>query len=281
MKTELVICQIPFGEPVEKEALRRVKDLGFTSVQIYTFWRDFEPSARTRFDWEYLDRQVRLIREANLKYVPFLLMGPKYAAPDWWLTDPRHVGLRCLEHGRESPIESIWSPAFRDEISRVLEAFADHYLPWNILESVQPGICGDYGEALFPALGNWPGDYHTHRGFWCGGDDAAASFLEYVEKRYGTLDALNRAWRARYSSFNEVRPFLRHRTPSRTALFDLIAWYQDSMTRFSEFWLAECRRLFPSVPAYLCTGGTDDDASMGALFAAQARAAAKHAGGSV
>lgn len=279
MKTELVLCGIPFGKPKEKEALRQVKTLGFTSVQIYTFWRNFEPAARNRFDWESLDRQVRLIKEAGLKYVPFLLMGPKYAAPDWWLADPRHVGLRCLEHGKDSPIESIWNPAFRDEITRVLEAFANHYLPWGVLESIQPGICGDYGEAIFPALGNWPGGYHTHRGFWCGGEDAGASFRDYVEKRYGSLDELNRVWRSRYSSFKEVRPFLRHHAPSRTAFFDLIAWYQDSMTRFSEFWMAECRRWFPAVPAYLCTGGSDDDAALGVLFASQAKAAAKHAGG--
>jgi hypothetical protein len=206
-------------------------------------------------------------------------MGPKYAAPDWWLADPRHAGLRCLEHGKESPIESVWSPAFRTEITRVLEAFAAHYLPWNVLESVQPGICGDYGEALFPALGNWPGDYHTHRGFWCGGDDARVSFRWRLEQQYGTLDCLNGAWRSRYASFEAIRPFLRSRAPSRTAFFDLVAWYQESMTSYSEFWMAECRRIFPALPAYLCTGGADDEITSGALFAAQAKAAAKHQGG--
>ena len=279
MKTELVICSLPFGQPGEKEALRQVKALGFTSVQIYTFWRDFEPAGRGRFDWEALDRQVRLIQEAGLKYVPFLLLGPKYGAPDWWLADPGHVGLRCLEHGKESPIESIWNAAFREEISRVLEAFAGHYMPWEVLESVQPGICGDYGEALFPALGNWPGDYHTHRGFWCGGADACASFIEFAKERYGDIDRLNHAWRARFLTFEEIQPFLPHHAPSRTAGFDLISWYQESITRFSEFWMAECRRLFPGVPAYLCTGGTDDDARMGVLFSAQAKAAARHGGG--
>ena len=275
----MVICGVPFGGPAERDALRRIKDIGFTAVQIYTFWRDFEPAERNRFDWEPLDRQVRLIQEAGLRYVPFLLLGPKYAAPDWWLADPRHVGLRCLEHGKDSPIESIWNPAFREEITRVLQAFANHYGPWEVIESIQPGICGDYGEAIFPALGNWPGDYHTHRGFWCGGEDAKASFGEYVQRRYASLDQLNRAWRSRYFDFKEVRPFLRQHAPSRTAFFDLVAWYQDSMTRFGEFWMAECRRWFPSVPAYLCTGGADDDAALGALFAAQAKAAAKHGGG--
>jgi len=277
--SELVLCGIPFGTPAEKEVLRRVKDLGFTSVQIYTFWRDFEPNKQGQFEWEALDRQVELIREAGMKYVPFLLMGPKYGAPDWWLADPRHAGLRCLEHGKDSPIESVWSPAFRTEITRVLEGFARHYLPMDILESIQPGICGDYGEAIFPVLGNWPGDYHTHRGYWCGGDDAILSFRQYLSGKYGTAENLNRAWRSRFSSFEEVRPFLKQRAPSRTAFFDLVAWYQDSMTRFAEFWMSECRRIFPSLPVYLCTGGADDEAHLGTLFAAQARAAARHGAG--
>jgi hypothetical protein len=279
MKSERVICFLPFGTPAEKEALRQVREMGFTAVQTYTFWRDYEPVKRGQFEWAETDRVVRAIQEAGLKYVPFLLMGPKYAAPDWWLADPRHVGLRCLEHGKVSPIESIWSPAFREEITRVLEAFAAHYLPWNVLESVQPGIGGDYGEAIFPAVGNWPGDYHTHRGFWCAGDDAVASLRAYLQEKYGSLDALNKAWRSRYGSFEEIRPFLKQYASSRTAYFDLIAWYQDSMTRFSEFWMAECRRIFPNIPAYLCTGGADDEFTSGALFAAQAKAAAKHAGG--
>ena len=279
MTMELVVCGIPFGKPGEKEALGQVKDHGFTSVQIYTLWRDLEPAARGQFDWAALDGQVRAIQEAGLRFVPFLLMGPKYAAPDWWLADPRHVGLRCLEHAKDSPIESIWSPAFRTEITRVLEAFAAHYLPWNVLESVQPGVCGDYGEALFPALGNWPGDYHTHRDFWCGGNDAVASFRSCLEREYGTIERLNAAWRSRYASFEAVRPFLRSRAPSRTAFFDQVAWYQDSMTRYAEFWMAECRRIFPAVPAYLCTGGADDEITAGALFATQAKAAAKHQGG--
>lgn len=276
---EIVVCGIPFGTPLEREALRNVKSLGFTSVQTYTFWRDFEPGSRGQFDWAKTDAKVRLIQEAGLKYVPFLLMGPKYAAPEWWLSGTGHVGLRCLEHGKDSMVESIWNPAFRREIRRVVDAFAAHYLPWNVIESVQPGICGDYGEAIYPVLGNWPGDYHTHRGFWCGGDDAVASFRDHLATRYGTVDRLNTAWRSAYRAFDDVRPLLPHRAPSRTAQHDLIAWYQGAMTDYSEFWMAECRRAFPGLPTYLCTGGADDDTMTGALFAAQARAAAKHDGG--
>jgi hypothetical protein len=50
---------------------------------------------RGQFDWSLYDREVALIQDAVLKYVPFLLMGPKYAAPQWWLDSPAHRGLRC------------------------------------------------------------------------------------------------------------------------------------------------------------------------------------------
>ena len=258
-RPEIVVCGIPFGNPIERVRadLAAHKAHGITAVQTYTFWRDFEAAARGNFNWEKTDAKVRLIQEAGLKWVPFLLMGPKYAAPDWWLASPEHRGLKCIEHLKESKIESIWNPAFRTEISRVLDAFAAYYGPMNVIESIQPGICGDYGEAIFPVLGNWPGDYHTHKGYWCADEFALA-------------DA-----RAKLG----FAPAPLHKLPSRAARLAFIKWYQGAMTEYSEFWCAECRRAFPDLPVYLCTGGADDDTPTGALFSAQAKAAARHGGG--
>lgn len=71
---EIVVCGVPFGQPIAEEALRQVKDLGFTSVQIYTFWKEFEPE-QDHFDWSVYDPQVELIGRAGLKYVPFFADG--------------------------------------------------------------------------------------------------------------------------------------------------------------------------------------------------------------
>ncbi len=275
---EIVVCGVPFENPLEKDALRQLKEIGATSVQIYTFWKVFEPHARGQFDWSFYDREAALIQEAGLKYVPFLLMGPKYASPQWWLDAPEHVGLRCLEHGKVSPIESIWNPLFRQEIGRVVQAFAAHYLPTGVLESIQPGICGDYGEAIMPVLGNWPGDYHTHVGYWCGGADAIASFRAWLQQKFSSIEQLNHAWRARYANFDSVFPFLVHQAPSRTAFFDLLDWYRGSMTEYAGFWMKTCRQFFPSLPVYLCTGGVEEPAQA-SLFSSQARIAAQHGGG--
>ncbi len=277
---EIVVCGIPFekGEAEARKALSFVKENGFTSVQIYVYWREFEPLKRSGFQWEHYDGQVRLIQEAGLKFVPFLLMGPKYAAPDWWLKSEEHVGLKCLEHDKDNPIESVWNQKFRTEISRVVKAFAEHYNPMEVLESVQPGICGDYGEAIFPVVGNWPGDYHTHRGFWCGGEDAIADLQYSMKVKYTDIQAFNKAWRTEYQSFSEIKPFLRAHQPSRTAYMDMLLWYHNSMTEYADFWMETCRKYFPQIPVYLCTGGVEEP-QHGSAFSDQARIAAKHQGG--
>ena len=275
---EIVICQVPMQHPDIRNILRQVKESGATSVQIYTFWKDFEPRREGEFDWTYFDGQVRLIREAGLRWVPFVLIGPKYAAPDWWLKDPRHKGLVCLEHGKESPIDSIWSEGIREQVDRVMKAFAEHYLPMDVLESVQPGICGDYGESIMPVHGNWPGDYHTHQGFWCGDPDAVASLQKTVKARYGTVEALNKAWNSHYASFSDVVPVLPHKVTSRTQYFDQLAWYRDSMTEFVDFWMKTCRKYLPDTPLYMCTGGNEDP-HHASDFAAQAKVCARYHGG--
>ncbi len=275
---EIVIQHVPFGRPDTADILKQVKKSGATAVQLYTFWKDFEPHGEGEFDWTHFDTQVKQIREAGLQWVPFLLMGPKYAAPDWWLRDSRHKGLVCLEHGKETPIESIWNPAFRAQVSRVVKAFAEHYRPWGVVQSVQPGICGDYGEAIMPVQGNWPGDYHTHGGYWCGDEYAMADFRRAMKEKFGTVENMNAAWRSHYASFEQLTPFLPHQTPSRTALFDELRWYKDAMTDFADFWLAECRAAFPDTPIYLCTGGVEEP-EHASDFATQAKICAKYNAG--
>ena len=212
-QTEVVICGVPFNNPDIKNILKKLKADGVTAVQIYVHWRVFEPEERGKFDFSFYDEQVALLKEAGLKFVPFILIGPRYSAPDWWIESEKHKGLFCLEHNMECPVESIWNPEIRSEINRVLEVFAAHYLPMDVIESVMPGICGDYGEAIMPVHGYWVGAYHTHKGMWCAGEDAISDFRKAMTEKYISIEALNSTWRTNYTDFNEIKTFKKSKTP--------------------------------------------------------------------
>ena len=104
---------------------------------------------------------------------------------------------------------------------------------------------------------------------WCGGDDAKESFRKAIEAKYTDIGALNAAWRSHYGAFGEIDTFLRHKSPSRTAWFDLVEWYRGSMTEYVDFWMKTARKYFPDTTLYLCTGGIETP-EHGSLFSDQA-----------
>jgi hypothetical protein len=264
--------------PAFEAKVRELKRMGFTSVQTYVYWNKVEPSPG-EINWSEYDREVEVYTRAGLKWVPFIIMGPWYVTPQWVREKQGMVMYRCLEHGREMAIPSLWSAGMRDHVRHSLRQLAAHYGPKGVLESVNIGITGDYGEAIYPVIGNWPGEYHSHAGYWCGDALAEADFRAHVQTLYPEgIDALNRAWRSDYGSWAEVRPFLPAKAPSERAWQEFLAWYRDEMTEFSDFCLAETRAAFPGVDVYLCTGG-DMAPEHGSDFSAQAKVAAKHGAG--
>ncbi|MCB1104100.1 MAG: family 14 glycosylhydrolase [Opitutaceae bacterium] len=255
-----------------------LKQLGVTSIQTYIYWNKVEQSPGV-LDWSAYDREARLYQKHGLKWVPFVIVGPWYLTPDFVRADPAITMYRCLEHGRDSAIPSLWSPRLRDYVRGFLARFAEHFGPMGVLESVNLGVTGDYGEAIYPVIGNWPGAYHSHAGYWCGDALAAADFRAHLRGLYPAgVAALNQAWQTRYASWDEVRPFVPGQAPSERAWQEMLAWYRGAMTDWAEFWLATTRELLPGTDIYLCTGG-DMAPEHGSDFSAQAKVAARyHAG---
>lgn len=260
-----------------KRYLNSLVEMGATSVQLYVLWKIIEPR-RDRFDWSFFDRQVELIARHSFKLVPFLVMGPWYATPRWFQESAESVYTICLEHGRESKVQSIWNPHLPSHVERVVSAMADHYLPQDVLESVIIGISGDFGEAQYQAFGIWPTAYHTHAGYWCGDPYARASFRQHLEERFGSVAALNERWRSKYASFAEVQPFLHRDAPSERAWVDFVSWYQGAMTDWAEFWLKTTTHAFPGVKVYLCVGG-DGAPRLGCDYTGQCKLASRYGAG--
>jgi hypothetical protein len=258
--------------------LDALKSLGVTSIQTYIYWNKVEKTPGV-LDWSEYDADVAVFRKHGLKWVPFVIIGPWYVTPEFVRQDPRIVRFRCLEHDRESAMPSIWCERTREYVRTYLRAFAEHYRPMGVIESVDLGITGDYGEAIYSVIGNWPGAYHSHVGYWCGDALAVADFRRAMRNLYpGGIAAFNLAWHSRYASFDEVKPFLPTQAPSEHAWQELLRWYRGAMTSYADFCLASARDAFPDSDLYLCTGG-DMAPEHGSDFSAQAQAAARyHAG---
>lgn len=261
------------------EDLRKFKEVGVTSVERYIKWNEIE-STPGCYNWEVYDRELDLLRQARLKWVPFVIAGPYYVTPEFVRQDPRITFYRCLECGRDDEIPSLWCPRFPIYIEGWMKAFAERYANTGMIESVLLGITGGYGEAIYPSeMGVFPATMHHHLGMWCGDKHAGADFHNCCREFYKEdIARLNADWGTYFPSFDAVKPFTRDYAPSPKAWVFLVTWYRDSMTRHAEWWLRTARRYFGDIPLYLCTGG-NMSIEHGTDFSAQAKVAAKYKAG--
>ena len=274
---------LTFGNDAGAADAALFKALTVTSVESYVDWAGVEPS-KDQWDWSRWDKQVLILKKAGLKWVPFLIAGPAYATPLWFQNSADSLTYRCLEHGKESKVQSLFNPALRPQVERFLRAFADRYRDAGVIESVLLGVTGIYGESIYPAgpEGGWTarltGDYHNHVGWWAGDPYAVVVFREAMENKYGRVKRLNAAWGTYYAGFDEVTTFLPEKAPSDRARADFVEWYQQVMTDWAVFWVKATRKVFPKNEIYLCTGG-DGNPNLGADFTAQTAAIARFGAG--
>ncbi len=275
---------------------RQYKSLGATSVESYVTWETCEKRGEGNWDWSRWDSVVDVLKKNNIKWVPFLILGPAYSTPDWYRAGKDHFPCRCLEHGLDSKIESLWNPDLPKRIDRFIKAFSDRYRDSGVIESVLLGIHGDFGEAIYSVLGGgWtfdiPGKYHNHPGYWCDDPYALADFRSFIRQRYISLDSLNKTWGTKFTDFSKIdfpgrkdkleefEKVVQSGNPAaRRQWIDFIDWYRGAMTNWADLWMGTTRKYFPNTTIYLCTGG-DSRPQFGSNFAEQTRVAAKHGAG--
>jgi len=188
---------------LEDEVLENAKRAGITSLESFFFWSEIEKE-EGKFDWSCYDVLVEKLKKHNLKWVPFLILGPGYANPQWFQKSQDSVFYRCLEHQRESANQSIWNPNLPKYVERFLAKFSEHYHDKDIFESIILGIAGNWGEAIYPAGGYWIGGFHTHDGFWAADKYAKESFVNFARQKYQTLESINLAWGTDFRDTKEI-----------------------------------------------------------------------------
>jgi len=259
-------------QPEIKKYFNRIKA---TTAETYVKWIDIEYEPN-QVSFKHFDRGLKLFEKYGVKWQPFLICGPWYSVPYWYKQSKDSHYFRCLEHNKDSGIQSIWNENFKKTTKRFLKLFHDHYQDREgSIDSLLLGISGDYGEAIYPCVGNFDGLYHTHRGFWCNDTYAILDFRKHFKAKFKSIKVLNARWKTSYSDFSQVKPFLKKNAPSRRAMVDMVYWYRNAMLKHAEFWIQEARKLWKTKDIYLCMGG-DGSAEEGQHYTAAAKLCAKY-----
>ncbi|MFF2328534.1 MULTISPECIES: beta-galactosidase [unclassified Streptomyces] len=178
-------------EEVWKDDVRLMKEAGVNSVTLGVFsWAKLEPRPGAReFGW--LDRMMDLMHAHDIGVV---LATPTASPPPWMgarhpETLPRAEDGSVVWYGSRQQFCAS-SPVYRRYAAALTEDLAARY-------------------ADHPALTVWHinNEYCTH--CWC--DETAAHFRRWLERRYGTVEALNEAWGTafwsqRYDTWPEILP---------------------------------------------------------------------------
>lgn len=176
----LGVCYYPEHWPEQwwRDDARRMRQLGITFVRIGEFaWSRIEPQ-RDQFEWEWLDRAMKVLGDAGLKIV----LGTPTATPPKWLIDEFPDIVPTDHEGRK-----------RGFGSRRHYTFSSHDY-WRESARIVEKIAARYGE--HPALVGWQTDneYGCHDTILSYGAEDLKEFREWLRRRYQSPQQLNEAW---------------------------------------------------------------------------------------
>lgn len=263
-----------------RNALPLMKALGFNGVETYVRWGWVEHK-EGQWDWSYYDAILAEVERAGMQWFPMLLAGSGYALPAWLHDDPnRNIGFVCLEHGITHDTQTIFFPGQAVYAQEFIARFGQRYGGRKSLLGIRLGPSGDYGEAQYPARG--PGykfrRSHTHQGYWAGDRWAQADFRQAMERSYGNIGALNKAWESSFHSFDEVKPFLPPTARTFRQRLDFDNWYMGAMSEWCEKWGVWARKALPDASIHQSSGGWGF-VEAGTDYSYQARSMARLGGG--
>ena len=174
-----------------EEDIRLMKEAKITMVSIGIFsWAFLEPE-EGRFEFGWLDRVIDRLTAAGIS----IDLGTPSGARPAWLAEKYPEVLRYDRnfqpyHFGQRHNHCPTSPLYRQKVREIDTALAKHYAghPGIRLWHISNEFCG-----------------------YCYCPKCAQAFREWLQRKYGSLDELNRCWWAnfwsqRYSSWTQVEP---------------------------------------------------------------------------
>lgn len=224
-------------ETVWADDVALMTEAGVTFVTVGVFaWSVLEPEPG-RYETAWLDRVLDLLADADIA----VDLATGTASPPSWLSRTYPQSLPVDREGRTlwPGGRQAWCPSsadFRRHGLALVEHLADRYRD-------------------HPALAMWhvSNEYACHNAP-CYCDACALGFRGWLERRYGTPDALDEAWGAsfwsqRHASFDDVLPPRLAPTPSNpTQVLDYARFTSDTLLDAYRAERDVLHRISPGVP---------------------------------
>jgi beta-galactosidase len=221
-------------EEVWLEDVRLMAEARVNAVSVGIFsWSSIEPE-EGRYEFGWLDRVLALLHEHGISV---LLATPTASPPPWFTrAHPEAMpvtreGVR-LVHGSRDTYNPA-APAYREACARVARALGERY-------------------GAHPAVVAW--HVHNEYGSVSYGADVDREFRRWLERRYGALAELNRAWNTPfwsqgYSAWDEIlAPQATQYLPNPTQVLDFRRFTGDLLLECYREQIAILRELSPGVP---------------------------------
>ncbi len=219
---------------VLEDDIKLMKQAGVNVVTLGVFsWTSLEPREGV-YTFEWLDDIMDKLYENGI-YV--ILATPSGARPPWMAKKYPEVmrtgedRVRMLYGGRENHCES--SGIWRDKVRTIDEKLGERY-------------------AKHPALIMWHLSNEMYGRCYC--DKCAVNFRIWLQKKYGTIEQLNKQycsafWSHRYTSFAEIEPPAKHGEKQLHGLvIDYHRFYSDLQIDFVEMEKEAVKKFNPDVP---------------------------------
>jgi beta-galactosidase GanA len=203
--------------------LQQIKKLGFNAVRCWMDWATGEPE-EARYQFDTLDVILSLAQETGLKVILQVYMdsapewvGRKY--PDSLFVSSNGAVIRpesspgyCRDHAGVRQADTAFYAALADHVKN-----HPAFLGWDLWSE--------------PHVINWANPTYINNPEFCFCPHTIRRFRRWLEKKYGSLQALNESWYRRYRSWDEVEP---NRLSTILSYRDYIDWKYFIMDKLGE-----------------------------------------------
>jgi beta-galactosidase len=202
------------------EDARLMAEADFNVVRLAEFaWAVMEPQ-EGQYDFDWLDRAIAVLDAHDIRVV----LGTPTASPPPWLMAKSTDLFRVSEDGRRRTFGNRRAycpnnPVYHDHTGRIVTHMAEHY-------------------AGHPAVIGWQIDNEFGDRCYC--PICARAFQEWLQRRHGSLDALNERWGTvfwshTYSDWGQIPlPLTTGGSPNPGLALDFFRFSSDSYVAYQQ-----------------------------------------------